>query len=101
MKKIFPLQAPGKADPRVVESVKNEIRKYVKRERRKPMPEGFTWWNFKCRAGADRDAAVECALNDIGEAIDAVVNAGGTQVYLEVLAEPGHRPQGGSPTSEG
>lgn len=99
MKKIFPLQAPGKADPRVVESVKNEIRKYANRERRKPLPEGFTWWNFNCRAGADRDSATPCAFNDIGGAIDAVVNAGGTQVYVEVVAEPGHRPVGGPRTS--
>lgn len=99
MKKIFPLQAPGKADPRVVESVKNEIRKYVKRERRKPLPGDFTWWNFKCKAGADHDSAADCALIDLGAAIDAVVAAGGTQVYLEVIADPGHRPPGGPRSS--
>ncbi len=96
MKKNFPLQAPGKADARVVDSVKNEIRKYANRERRKPLPEGFTWWNFNCRAGADRDTATSCAFNDIGTAIDAVVNAGGTQVYIEVIAEAGHRPTAAS-----
>ena len=99
MKKTFALQAPGKADPRVVDSVKNEIRKYVKRERGKPLPEGFTWWNFNCRAGADRETAATCALIDVGAAIDAVVEAGGTQAYIEVVAEPGHRPVGGARTS--
>lgn len=100
MKKTFPLQAPGKADARVVESVKNEVRKYVKRERRKPLPEGFTWWNFNCKAGADRETAAVCALVDIGAAIDAVVSAGGTQVFIEVVAEPGHRTPGSKPAPE-
>lgn len=99
MKKIFPLQAPGKAAPRVVESVKNEIRKYVKRERGKALPESFTWWNFQCQVGADRESASPCAWADLNAAIDTVVAAGGTHVYVEVIAVPGHRPTGGARTT--
>jgi hypothetical protein len=91
MKKIFPLTAPGKADQRVVESVKGDIRKYVKRERRKTLPEGFTQWDFACKAGLDRDAAAACSLAEVGAGVDAVVLAGGKEVYVEILAIPGHR----------
>ena len=91
MKKSFPLKVPGRVDQRVVEAVKNEMRKYVKRERRKSLPEGFTAWNFRCKAGADRETAATCELADISGVIDAVANAGGSEVYIEILAEPGYR----------
>ncbi len=91
MKKIFPLTAPGKADQRVVESVKSDIRKYVKRERRKTLPEGFTQWDFACKAGPSRDSATTCKLAEVGAGIDAVVNSGAKEVYVEILAVPGHR----------
>jgi len=91
MKKIFPLTAPGKADQRVVESVKSDIRKYVKRERRKSLPDGFTQWDFACKTGPNRDSAADCKLADIGAGVDAVVSAGGKEVYVEIVAAPGHR----------
>jgi hypothetical protein len=97
MKKIFPLTAPGKANERVVESVKNDLRKYVKRERRKPLPEGFTQWDFACKTGPNRDTAVPCPLAAVGAAVDAIVRAGGSEVYVEILAVPGHR----SPPKQG
>ena len=91
MKKTFPLHAPGKADPRVVEAIKHDVRKYVKRERGKTLPEGFDLWEFACKVGATGPTAAITPLNDVGAAIDAIVNAGGTEVYVEILAVAGHR----------
>jgi hypothetical protein len=91
MKKVFPLSHPGKVAARVVDSVKHDIRKYVQRERRKALPEGFTQWTFLCRAGADRETAAPCELDGIGRIIDGVANAGGNEVYVEIVAQPGHR----------
>ncbi len=91
MKKNFPLAAPGKARARVVEAVKNEVRKYVRRERRKPLPAGFDEWTFACRVGPARDAPVPCEVPELGRAIDRVVNAGGAEVYVEIIATPTHR----------
>lgn len=92
MKKTFPLKEPGKADPRVVDAVKHEVRKYVKRERRKTLPEGFTEWNFNCKAGPAPATATVRELDDLGAAIDEVAATGGTEVYVEILAQAGHRP---------
>ena len=47
MKKTFPLHVPGKEDPRVVEAIKVTLTKYVKRERRKKLPEGVDFWDFR------------------------------------------------------
>ena len=91
MKKTFPLHAPGKADQRVVEGIKHDVRKYVKRERAKTLPEGFDLWEFHCKVGDCVAAAAVQPLNDVGSAIDAVVAAGATAVYIEILAAAGHR----------
>ena len=91
MKKTFQLKEPGKDDARVVEAVKNEVRKYVKRERRKTLPEGFTLWDFNCKVGPDSATAEVTPLDDVTGAIDAVVKAGGVAVYVEILAAAGHR----------
>jgi len=91
MKKTFPLQAPGKADARVVESVKSDVRKYVKRELRKTPPEGFDLWTLQCRAGATDEAATACEVAEIGRIVDAVASTGSTTVYVEIVAVPGLR----------
>ena len=46
MKKTFPLQAPGKDDARVRDKIRHEVNKYVRRSRRKELPEGFAQWDF-------------------------------------------------------
>lgn len=91
MKKIFPLTAAGKADARVIEAIKHDVRKYVNRERRKPLPEGFDIWEFSCKAGLDQATAESKPLRDVGPAIDAVASGGASAVYLEILAVPSHR----------
>lgn len=91
MKKTFPLKVPGKADARVVEAVKDEVRRYVKREHRKPLPEGFHLWSFDCAAGPAPDSATECALGDLNARIDATAASGAGQVYFEIIAKPAKR----------
>ena len=43
------------------------------------------------RAGASAATAETQLLNEIGTAIDLVVNAGAAEVYLEITAVPAHR----------
>ena len=103
MKKTFPLHVTGKADARVLDAIKHDVRKYVQRERRKTLPEGFELWNFDCKVGADPAGATVCALGDISAAIDAVAQTGTAAVYVEVLASPGLRsgPAAGSSSTGG
>ena len=51
MKKKFSLKHPKIKPARRVEAVKHEIRKYLKRERRKELPEGVDFWDFDCKFG--------------------------------------------------
>jgi hypothetical protein len=92
MKKLFALHAAGKIDARVLETIKNEVRKYVKRERRKSMPAGYDTWDFACKVGPDAGLAKGAALPEIGKSIDDVAAIGGNTVYIEILAQASLRP---------
>lgn len=91
MKKTFPLNIEGKHRDRVLEATKHEIRKYVKRQRRVPLPEGVDYWDFDCKFGTSADNATVVHFATITALIDAVAKDGGDAFYLELLAKGGHR----------
>ncbi len=92
MKKTFQLKEPGQADQRVLDAIKHEVRKYVKRERRKPLTTGVDFWDFDCKVGANQAEAAVKHPAEVAAAIDAVAAAeGATTVYVEIMAKPGHR----------
>ena len=88
MKKTFPLHLPDQTDSRVITAIQVTLNKYVKRERRKALPEGAGGWNFQCRVGADPETAQPCQVPEIPAAIAAVALAEHPEVYVEILAEP-------------
>lgn len=91
MKKTFKLDIEGKNRDRVLEATKHEIRKYVKRQRRVPLPEGVDFWDFDCKFGTSADNATGVHFATITSLIDAVAKDGGDAFYLELLAKAGHR----------
>ena len=91
MKKTFKLNVEGKHPDRVLEAVKHEIRKYVKRQRRVPLPEGVDFWDFDCRFGAAEDNAEAAHFATITALIDGVAKDKGDSFYLELLAKNGVR----------
>jgi hypothetical protein len=97
MRKTFQLQVEGKHPDRLLEAIKHEIRKYIKRERRRDLPEGSDFWDFDCRFGAAQESAEPVHLSAITGLIDGIVKEGGTQFYVEILAKAGKR----KPRAEG
>lgn len=91
MKKTFKLNVEGKNRDRVLDAVKHEIRKYVKRQRRVPLPEGVDYWDFDCRFGTSEANAQVVHFATIISLIDAVAKEGGDAFYLELLAKSGVR----------
>ncbi len=91
MKKIFPLSAPNHQPPRVIEQIKNDIRKYIKRERKKSLPEGVDFWDFNCKIGENETTSEVKHVEELATAIDAVAAHNAASVYVEILAAPGHR----------
>jgi len=91
MKKTFSLAVEGKNPARLLDATKHEIRKYLKRERRRDLPEAVDFWDFDCRFGPAQHTASVVHLAELIPMIDALVQNGGTQFYVEVLAKHGHR----------
>ena len=91
MKKTFPLEVSGKKRPRVVEAIKHELRKYVKRERRKALPEGMDYWDFDCRIGPSQEAAENVHIKTINPTIDRVSESQTNSMYVEILARAAKR----------
>ena len=53
--------------------------------------EGVDYWDFDCKFGATQDAATVAHLAELMPLIDALVQGGGTQFYVEILVKHGHR----------
>ncbi len=88
MRQTHPLTDPRHKPERAVERLKNRIRKYLKRERKKTLPEEYDYWDFDCRAGDNEALAEPIAVGELMDAIDAAVSRGAESVYLEILAKP-------------
>lgn len=91
MKKTFSLTDPRHAPARVVAAIKNDVRKYLKRERRKELPEDAGHWAFNCRAGRDEASAGETHAAELTAAIDDASEQGWPEIYIEIIARPGKR----------
>lgn len=98
MKKTFELTHPKIQYARRVEAVKNEIRKYIKRERKKTLPEDTDFWDFDCKFGNTEAEAKVVHLSEISKCIDAAEAKQLTSFYVEILAKPGRRTK--KPTPE-
>lgn len=91
MKKVIPLVSDRHKPARVAEQIKGEVRKYLKRERKKSLPEDFDYWGFDCRTGKSAEEATPCHEKEISKVLDAALAAEWTEVYLEILAKPAKR----------
>lgn len=101
MKKTFPFQAAGHAPERVLEAIKQDVRKYLKRERRKALPVGVDFWDFDCKVGADQASSAVCHPEELVPAIEVLARTeGAVAAYVEILAKPGHRTKKPVPPTE-
>ena len=101
MKKLFPMEVPNLKPPRVVEAIKHDVRKYLKRERRKPCPEEIDFWDFDCRIGLTAEEAKPTHVADVNAAIDTASSENWAAIYIEILSKPGHRSKkAGEPKAE-
>ena len=92
MKKTFQLHVEGKHPDRVLDAIKHEIRKYLKRERRRDLPEGVDYWDFDCKFGLTQEAAEVVHLANVIACIDnAAKEQQAKQFYVEILAKHGVR----------
>jgi len=91
MKKTFTLTHPKIKAARMVEAVRRDVKKYIKRERKKELSEGTDFWDFDCKFGPNAEEAKAVHVADIGKSIDAAEAEELESFYVEILAKPGYR----------
>jgi hypothetical protein len=91
MKKTFQLAHEKIKYPRMVESVKAEVRKHLKRCRRKSLPKDTDYWDFDCKFGDTEKHAKSCHLAEIDKKINHAEERELKSFYIEVIAIPGKR----------
>jgi hypothetical protein len=93
MKKNFILLEPGTHPDRRVEAVKNELRKYLRRENRRALPDGVDYWDFDCRFGRTADVAEPIKPGEVIKGVDRARSEGWESFYMEILSKPVTRPK--------
>jgi len=91
MKKTFKLSHEKLNPDRHVDAIKHEVKKYIKRERRRKLPVDADYWDFDCRFGAEELTSDDIHLSEINASIDWAVSENLASFYLEIMARPGYR----------
>ena len=91
MKKTFILSHPKLKVARLIEAAKHDVKKYIKRERKKKLPEDVDYWDFDCKYGHTDQKAKTIHLSEINKCIDEAEKLQLESFYLEILAKAGHR----------
>lgn len=91
MRKIFSLNHEKIKTPRLVDAIKHEVKKYLKRERKKPLPEGVDFWDFDCKYGHTKEVAEVIHVSALNKSIDDAAQHELSDFYIEILAKPGYR----------
>ena len=91
MKKTFTLTHPKIKYDRLIDGVKHDIKKYVKRERNKQLPEDADFWDFDCKFGNTEAEAEVLHLKEINQKIDEAATASRESFYIEIIVKEGIR----------
>ena len=91
MRKTFELTHRKIKVARLIEGVKHEVKKYVKKERKKKLPEGVDFWDFDCKFGPTAQDLKEIHLAEMNKYIDEAEAQQLESICVEIMAKPGHR----------
>ncbi|WPE17609.1 DUF6172 family protein [Candidatus Thioglobus autotrophicus] len=91
MKKTFSFKHPKKKRARIADAIKHELKKYIKRERNKKLPEDVDFWDFDCRFGATEASSDVIHVSEINKVISEADTEGLDEFFLEVLSKPAKR----------
>ncbi len=91
VKKTFEMTHPKVKPVRLAEQAKRDINRYVRRERKRELPEGVDFWDFDCKFGQSEEDAKPIHLAEFGKHIDEALSMQLPAFYVELIAIPGRR----------
>jgi len=88
MKKLFKLHDEKKAPERIIEAIKHELRKYVKREQgKKEVAQTKPFWKIECRFGKSADEAQLVDFETLIKQLDTTIASGWSECFVEVVVK--------------
>ena len=94
MKKVFKIKQDKLNPERAVEAIKHELRKYIKREKKKKLPNKDTmYWDFDCKYGKAEESAKDCTFHEILSELSLVVSVGWDECYIEIMVKAVDKPK--------
>lgn len=92
MRQTFTFAESTHKPPQALAALKSKIRKYIKRELRKPLPDDKHRWAFDCRVGPTQDDATDALVSEVIHRVDAVFETDSPTVFVEIFARPDAKP---------
>lgn len=86
MKKTFVLSNPKMSYQRIIETAKNDVKKHIKAERNKDLPDNADYWGFECKFGQTAENAKHIHEGDINSNISSAQSQHWKSFYLEVVS---------------
>ncbi len=87
MKQTFKLVHPKIKVDRIVDSIKHEIKKTLKKERSNKLPAGTKFWSFDCKLGQSEETATAVPQLELMSNIDDLVLNKAKTIYVEMTAK--------------
>ena len=91
MKKTYPLIVAGKNVDRIVDSIKHDLGKHIKRERQQGLPLGVDFWDFECLVGVTQETAQDVHFGALKAKIDEIAASGAPTVFMQSTTKRGIR----------
>ncbi len=91
MKKVFKLKEGNKNPQRQLDAIKHEIRKYIKREKRKPLPNDADFWDLKCKFAINDEEPKAIEFTEITMCIDEASKKDADSIYMEIISTIGKK----------
>ena len=87
MKQTFKLDHPKIKVARIVDSIKHDIKKHLKKEREEKLPTGAKYLVFDCKLGKSEEDAVAVPMVELSKSIDELVEDKATTIYVEIASK--------------
>ena len=87
MKQTYKLDHPKIKAPCIVDSMKHDIKKYLKKERENSLPKGMKFWSFDCKLGQSEETATAVPQLELMSSIDDMVENKIMTIYVEMTAK--------------
>lgn len=91
MKKTYRLTESKHKPARLVDAIRSDIRKHLKRERQKELAKGVDFWDFDCKVGPTERDARSVHVSALSNSLAPALADNWPTAYVEINTKAGRR----------